>query len=178
MLPTLENETQIIIACKNGDISAFKQIYDCYGQPMLRTAIRLVGQQADAEDAVQITFVKLFRNIKKFNFKSKFSTWIFRIHLNVCFDWLRKRNRLQEQAMDKVNPNFQTKDGLRIDLEYAIDQLPEKIRACFVLFAVEGFKQTEIAEILDIQLGTVKANIFHARSRLKKLLNEYLIIKR
>lgn len=166
------NEEKIIKKCKKNDLSAYKMIYDRYGQPLLRTALRILGQQQDAEDAIQTTFLKLFRGIQNYNHSAKFSTYLFRILINVCFDILRKRKRalLHKPNKDRYfqKPNHEEKMGL----EEAIASLPHRMRACFVLFAVEEFKQSEIAELLNMSLGGVKATIYQAKRRLRTMLTE------
>lgn len=139
---------------------------------MLRLGLRMLGRQEDAEDAVQTAFLKLYRGLVKFEFGAKLSTYLFRIMINVCLDALRRRKTGQTPAFDEEPfaraPNIE----LRLQLEEAIAALPERMRACFLLFAVEEMKQTDIAEILDLSVGAVKSHIFHAKSRLRLLLAE------
>ena len=86
-------ESDIVHRCQQYDLSAYKMIYERYEQPLLHTAVRMLGQLQDAEDAVQITFLKLYRGIQNYNYSSRFSTSLFRILMNACFDILRKRKR-------------------------------------------------------------------------------------
>ena len=165
------DEEEVIRRCQQQDIEAFKMVYERYEQPLLRTARRILRQQQDAEDAVQTTFLKLYKGISRFQHRSKFSSYLFRILLNTCFDAVDKRKRRAEEPLEWSDPSSNDKYGTRLDLEDAIDRLPERMRSSFVLFAVEGFKQEEIADILNMKLGTVKANIFHAKSRLRTLLS-------
>jgi len=132
----------------------------------------MLGRQEDAEDAVQTAFLKLYRGIAQFQFGAKFSTYLFRIMMNVCFDALQKRRGNQPQSLGEIEIPQASSVELRLQLEEAIDALPERMRACFVLFAVEEMKQEQIAEILDLRIGTVKAQIFHAKARLRALLSE------
>lgn len=164
------DEKKIIRRCRKHDVDAFKMLYDRYGQPLLSTARRMLGQQQDAEDAVQTAFLKLYRNIHTFRHDSTFSTYLFRILINVCFDLIRKRERMRAQTLNVENPALKSCPELRLCLEEAIQSLPDRMRACFVLHAVEGIKQDEIAGILNISIGGVKSNIFHAKSRLRELL--------
>lgn len=156
--------------CQAGDLSAFKKIYENYEQPLLRIALRMLGQVQDAEDAVQTTFIKLYHGIKNYKFSAKFSTYLYRILLNVCYDMLGKRKRMNLLDLENVNPSYLPNNDLSIQLEAAILKLPEKMRICFVLFAVEEIKQTEIAEILKMSVGGVKSNIFHAKTKLRDML--------
>jgi RNA polymerase sigma factor (sigma-70 family) len=165
---------EIIKRCQSGDVSAFKEIYKHFEQPLLRIALRMLGQIQDAEDAVQTTFIKLYHGIKNYKYSAKFSTYLYRILMNVCYDLLGKRKKMSLQDLETVNPSYKTDNDLAIQLESAILELPEKMRACFVLFAVEEFKQTEIAEILKLSVGGVKSNIFHAKKKLREMLSKDL----
>ncbi len=167
-------DSGIIYRCQNGDLKAFKLIYLHFEQPLLRIALRTLGQQQDAEDAVQMTFTKLYRSIKNFKFSSKFSTYLFRILINICYDMLEKRKKIKTVVLENENPSYQPDEELRIEIEGAISTLPERMRICFVLFAVEEFKQTEIAEILNLTVGAVKSNIFHAKTKLRSFLAQNL----
>jgi RNA polymerase sigma-70 factor (ECF subfamily) len=153
-----------------GDLRAYEIIYQRYGQPLLRVGLRMLGRREDAEDAVQTTFLKLSRGLSKFQFDAKFSTYLFRIMMNVCFDAIRKRTQDKNRTLPAPAFASQPVIDLRLRLDEAIRKLPERMRACFVLFAVEDQKQSEIADILNLRLGTVKANIFQAKARLRRLL--------
>lgn len=162
----------IVRQCQNGNQNAFKTLYDRYGQSLLRTALRMLQNQHDAEDAVQTTFVKLYRSMKNFRYESKFSTYLFRILMNVCFDQIAKRNKMRMETLDHVIHAADPKHDLRMQLDEAISSLPDQQRACFFLFAVEELKQDEIAYVMDLSLGGVKSNIFHAKKHLRKVLAE------
>lgn len=163
------NDRAIIERCQKNDMRAYEMIFKNYGQPMLRIALRLLGNLQDAEDAVQTSFVKLFRGIKNFKFKSKFSTYLYRILINNCYDILKKKPKHQSDLEHVILQDCSV-PGLALELASAMEKLPGRMKECFVLFAVEGFKQEEIARILDINVGTVKANIFRAKEHLRGLL--------
>lgn len=174
MLPQLENEPEIIRRCQSGDLSAFRPIYDTFSQTFLRVALRLLGNQADAEDAVQGSFLKLYRGIHTFRREAAFGTFFMRILLRACFDLMHQRRRFQTETLTE-NPGLQViypDSDLKLDLQRALTRLPKRMRVCFVLFAVEGLKQEEIAAILKISVGGVKSNIFHAKSNLRRWLAE------
>ena len=169
------NESEIIQRCQQHDLSAYKMIYDRYKQPFLHTALRILGLQQDAEDAVQMTFLKLYRGIRNYNYSSKFSTYLFRILMNVCFDILRKRKRVRVHPLEDTNASYHSRHEEKMVLEEAILALPKRMRVCFVLFAVEELKQDEIAEILNITPGGVKSSIYHAKARLRARLSNLQI---
>ncbi len=160
-------------SCQKGDLRAFESIYRHFEQPLLNLGLRMLGRQEDVEDALQTTFLKLYRSIGKFKFDSKLSTYLFRIMMNVCFDFLKKNKRMKSEEIDQLrNHSYKSTVELRLQLEEAIHALPERTRACFVLFAVQELKQSEVAEVLNVNLGTVKAHVFNAKSRLRALLTD------
>ena len=130
----------------------------------------MLGDQADAEDAVQTAFIRLHRGIGRFRGEAGIGTWLMRILINACHDTLRARKPRFE--LQPAEPAPGPGPDLRLQLEEAILTLPERMRACFVLYAVEGFPQKEIAEMLRIREGTVKAQIFQARERLRAILTD------
>ncbi len=164
-------EDQIIKDCQKKNIGAYKMIYDRYEQPLLHTALRFMGQQQDAEDAVQLTFIKLYKSIHHYHFGAKFSTYLFKILINTCFDLLKKRNRLKTADIELDNLSTHTSPDTKIYLEDAILKLPKRMRICFVLHAVEGMPQKEIANMLSLTVGGVKSNVYHAKTRLRAFLS-------
>ncbi|MGH7455977.1 MAG: RNA polymerase sigma factor [bacterium] len=168
----LENEHEIIRRCQQGDLRAYETIYRHFEPPLLNLGLRMLGRQEDAEDAVQTAFLKLYRGITQFQFGAKFSTYLFRIMMNVCFDMIQKRQSDRRRTPEEPAAHFSPSIELRLQLEEAIAALPERMRACFVLFAVEELKQEEIAEILSLNIGTVKSQIFNAKTRLRALLSD------
>jgi RNA polymerase sigma-70 factor (ECF subfamily) len=168
------DERRIIRACQENDFGAFEMIYQKYEQPLLRTALRMVKQQQDAEDAVQTAFLKLYKNIRRFQYKSKFSTYLFRILINTCYDIINSKKRTETVPIEDSDKPYFSSHELCLSLEKAVEKLPHQMRACFVLFAVEEFKQKDIAKILGISIGGVKSNIFHAKCRLREMLSDSL----
>lgn len=169
--PRRMDEEALVRRCREGDLMAYRSLYERYEQPFLRTALRLLGRQQDAEDAVQETFFKLYKKVHHYRSGSNFSTYFFRILINSCTDILRTRR--SETALDAVPPVLgrESTHELRYSIEQAIAGLPEQMRTCFVLFAVEDLRQEEIAQILEISVGAVKAHVHRARARLRALLS-------
>ncbi len=168
------DEEAIVQRCRRGDLMAYRWLYERYEQPFLRTATRILGRRQEAEDAVQETFFKLHRGIQHYKSGSRFSTYFFRILINSCYDILRKRGPESVEEFDPLgvpyNPPLET--GLRSSIEEAISSLPERMRVCFVLFAVEELKMDEIAQVLQVSLGTVKASVHRARMKLRSWLSD------
>jgi RNA polymerase sigma-70 factor (ECF subfamily) len=162
-------EQELILRCQNGDVSAFKEVYYIYGTLLYRVALRMLSNRQDAEDAVQTVFVKLYQKISQFRQESRLRTYLVRMVLNICFDQLQSRRPLSE--LDETVPaTAGAEPETRLVLQQAVDELPERMRACFILFAVEGWPQQEIAEVLHISLGAVKSHIFQAKARLRSIL--------
>ncbi|MDJ0840555.1 MAG: RNA polymerase sigma factor [Acidobacteriota bacterium] len=170
----MEHEHALIQACGRGDLGAFEALYREYAPAMMRTARRMLHSREDAEDALQQAFLKLHRSLGNFRFNAKFSTFAYRIMMNVCLDMIDKSKRQVEQTAMEAGPEPRVapRGLLRLKLEQAVGELPERMRGVFVLFAVEGLSQQEIADIMDISVGTVKAQIFQAKARLRGVLGE------
>lgn len=170
---TLQDENLIIKNCQSGDLDAFEKVYRFYQKPLYHFALRMLGSHEDAEDAMQLTFLKLYRGIKGFKFKSKFSSYLTSILINACYDTLNKRKKEPAELNEEILP-FKPTNDLALDLEKAILLLPLRMRECFILFAVQGYEQSVIAEILKISVGSVKAHIFQAKQKLRQILAEPL----
>lgn len=160
---------KVIQRCQAGETKAYREIYASYGAMLFSIAMRLLGSKEDAEDAVQNTFIKLHRHIGQFRFESKFSSYLVRILINVCHD-LNKKNNTLLKLYDDGDIGQENFTEWALTLEKAIQMLPFKMRECFVLYAVEGFKQKEIADMLNLNEGTVKAHIFQAKARLREII--------
>ncbi len=166
-------EQDIVRGCKEGDADAFRMVYDQYGDVLYRTALRMLRNREDAEDAVQTAFVKLYRGIGNFDGRSKLSTYLFRILVNVCLDLVEKnKKKTRSFHLHGSKPSATPAHDLRLTLEDAIGQLPPRQRACFILFAIEERQQTEIARILGLSVGGVKSNLYHAKRQLRAILSE------
>jgi len=161
-------EAELIRRCQQGEITAFKALYDSHSTMLYSIAIRMLEIKEDAEDALQNCFTNLYKNIGQFKGQAKFSSYLVRILMNCCYDILSKRRKDYETAEEHLALDVQNEWSL--SLEKAITLLPLKMRECFILFAVEGFKQNEIAESLEISEGAVKAHVFQAKKKLREIL--------
>jgi RNA polymerase sigma-70 factor (ECF subfamily) len=139
--------------------------------------MNLLGNESDAEDAVQESFLKLYRGLPGFKGGSLLSTWLYRILVNTCFDLGRRRAHspeVPEDADEGGAARARREAGasppdppLRLTLERLLDGLDPQPRAVFVLFEIEGFKHREIAGILGIPEGTSRYALFEAKKRLQ-----------
>ncbi|MCP4573890.1 MAG: sigma-70 family RNA polymerase sigma factor [bacterium] len=164
----LDNEQALIERCRRGQLDAFEEIFRHYEPLLLRLAGRMLEDREAAEDAVQDAMVKAYRSIGRFRAEATLSTWLYRIVANTCYDRLAKRKR--EGWVDLENASEPAAGGhaeIRHHLRRALAGLTPKLKTCFVLYAQEGYKQREIAEMLGLQEGTVKAHVFRAKEQLR-----------
>jgi RNA polymerase sigma-70 factor (ECF subfamily) len=166
------DEIAILERCRAGDLDAYRRIYERYEQPLLRTAWRMLGRRQEAEDAVQETFLKLYRSLASYRHGSVFSTFLFRILINTCTDMLRKRRHVEFADWDaEALPAAPGTDApVSAHLAQAVDRLPGRMKTCFLLNAVEEFTLRETAEMLSINIGSVKTNVHRARKKLRSWL--------
>ncbi len=166
-------EDDVLIArCRAGDLSAYRLLFDRYEQPMLRMGMGMLGGREDAEDAVQETFLKLHRSLDRIvpGAEGRVRAYLFRILRNTCLDILRQKRGKAAADVDVESLPGRARPEERLTLEAALDSLPPRMKSCFVLAAVEQLKYDEIAQVMGLRLGTVKATVHQARGRLKSFL--------
>jgi len=163
-------EAEAVARCARGDVSGYRWLYDRYGQPLLRSAFRILGRREEAEDAVQDTFLKLHRHIGQIKIGSTFSTYLFRILINTCTDILRKREAGYPVSTTDMDIPVHSSHEIRHALDEAVTALPERMKACFVLCEVEEFSYAEVAGMLGLHIGSVKVSVHRARKKLRKWL--------
>ncbi|MEA2488720.1 MAG: hypothetical protein QOH21_512 [Acidobacteriota bacterium] len=167
-------DRQLAASCTRGDTRVFEDIYRRYGDRMKSIAWNHLGNVSDAEDAVQETFLKIHRSASTYTGEASFSTWIFRILVNTCYDVLRKRRRRIEESPieDMVETAERTApsvdDAKRITLHKLLHELPEQRRSVFTLFEIEGLSHAEIGEILGISEGNSKWILFATKKELQQ----------
>lgn len=169
--PTAEEE--LVEGCRTGNIEAFERLYEAHGPRMKSIAMNLLGNAADAEDAVQEAFLKIYRAARGFRGQSAFTTWVYRVLVNTCYDLMRRGRRRPEMvASDAVElpPARGADHPLRLSLEQCLGRLRPRHRSVFLLFEVEGFSHREIGEILDVPEGTSKTLLFTAKRELQGML--------
>jgi RNA polymerase sigma-70 factor (ECF subfamily) len=168
-LPEHPTETELAEACRRGQVRAFEHLYRVHSARMKSLAFHLLGSRADAEDTVQEAFLKVCRAARGFEGNSSLSTWIYRILINCCYDTIRKKQRLAENA---APAEFRAESNvtLKVALERALSALNERQRMVFLLFEVEGLRHSEIAAILEVPEGTSRSWLFEAKCQLKRML--------
>src|SRR5882757_7818603 len=160
-----EDDLRLARACADVDSDVFASIYDRHGERMKSIAYHQLGNISDAEDAVQETFLKVHRAASSYNGEAAFTTWLYRILINTCYDLLRKRSRrIREAPIDDVVAGSRAAhavdDVKRMALRKLLNELPEQRRTVFALFEIEGLSHAEIAGILDITEGNSKWILF------------------
>ncbi len=158
--------------CRQQDVSAYEQFFRLYGGRMKSVAWNLLGNREDAEDAVQDTFMKVFRSVEGFQGQAAFSTWVFRILVNTCRDAIRTRGRRAEEPEQSKEIGAQNNPVASIALERALKKLNPRQREVFLLADSEGFSHAEIAAMLDIPEGTSRGLLCEARRALRLALTE------
>ena len=185
---SLEDDA-LVKKAKGGDEVAYKKLVDKYRRALYFHILKMIKDKEQVNDLVQETFVKAFDNLSTYSTNYAFSTWLYRIATNHTIDYLRKK-KLQTLSIDEP---VQTRDGeMRMQLpdesagtdrhiirtqrqkivQEAISDLPEKYRKVIQLRHMEEKSYQEIADVLDLPLGTVKAHIFRARELLYKALKD------
>jgi RNA polymerase sigma-70 factor (ECF subfamily) len=172
-----------------GDRAALEELFQRYRSLAYRVAHRLLGNEADALDAVQEGFIKALVHLQGFQHRSTFKTWLLRVVSNASLDLGRQRGRREAQSLESLGHGEQDRPepltledpalGLhRHDLRQAIDQalsqLPEAQRQTFVLHAEAELSYREVAEILGISIGTVMSRLYYARQKLRAHLEPWM----
>jgi RNA polymerase sigma-70 factor, ECF subfamily len=179
-------DQEIVAQCRNGDWEAFAKLVLKYQSRVLTLAARIVDNRSEAEDIAQDIFVKVFQSLHDFRGAARFSTWLYRITVNHCLNHLRRRTRQQQTLMvtepegwmqesSTTNPHKTLEQKERWALVQAKLQLlsPEH-RTIVLLRDFEGLSYDEIADVLQLESGTVKSRLHRARMELKALLEPYL----
>lgn len=185
------DEKALIKEAQRGNILAFESLVKNYDRHVLQLAYNMVNNAQDAEDIYQEVLVRVYKNLHRFEFKSEFSTWLYRIVVNYCINFNKKRRRLKAYSIDK---EFQNSDEnwektvrseeqnpeeyflnveLSREIETALQQLSPKQKTVFILRHYHGHKLKKIAGIIKCSEGTVKNYLFRATQKMQRQLKEY-----
>ena len=180
-------DKELVKKAKSGDREAFEQLVTEYEKKVYATAYRFMGSEADAMDMSQEVFIRVFRFLDKFNEESSFSTWLYRITVNVCKDGIKKRSGRSELPLeipDEDNDTYVNEISdtrydpselyemteLKREIKQGIDTLPQNYREIIIMRDICGLTYEEISRSLELEIGTVKSRISRARERLRKYL--------
>jgi RNA polymerase sigma-70 factor, ECF subfamily len=179
------DETELLRRARNGDSRAFGALVERYQRRVVGVAMAVVHNQDDALELAQETFVRAYENIGKFESRSSFSTWLYRIAANIAIDFRRREgrhmvlrgneaenelNRLPSKLGDSFNEVARSELNQRIN--NALKELTPEHRAVILLREVEGLSYDEISEILQCPRGTVMSRLHYARNRLRGILKD------
>lgn len=169
-----------------GDQGAFAQLFERYRERVYRIAYGWCFDSQTALDLVQDVFVKVYRSLDRFRKEASFWTWLCRIAINRCLDFVRKKERTKETPVEDPQELSQAANGsespvdelelseLKGALTGAIDALSPEARSAFILRFFDNLSYKEIAAALDCSIGTVMSRLFYARQKLRDLLKDYL----
>jgi len=171
------SDKQLLQRVKESDTRAFSALVDRYKVKLFNLLYRMLQNREEAEDILQETFLRVFREKESYDPSYAFSTWIYTIALNLCRNQLKRRKRFRFFGMDLIKDDrryaVETRvqsDGLSSTLDRAIASLPVKYRTVFVLREVNQLSYEEMAESLSVPLGTVKSRVNRARLMLRDKL--------
>jgi RNA polymerase sigma-70 factor (ECF subfamily) len=188
------DDLTLVKRVRGGDQRAFKLLVERYQRKVYAVALGMLKDKEEAMDVSQDAFVKVYKYLDHFKGDSSFYTWLYRITANICIDRIRKRGGAEHVEFDEsvatdasearigalgsrlgTNPQ---KSALRRELaekiQEALAQVPEKHRAILLLREIEGMSYEDLARTLEIPKGTVMSRLFHARTKVQKILSEYL----
>jgi len=191
----MEAEKHLVQSVLKGNRDAFRDLISAYERLVAHIVFRMVRNEVDREDICQEVFVKVYQNLSRFNFKSKLSTWIGRIAYNTTLNYLEKKrvplyhdlggsSRGEEKRKkspdsdvafmsDEVGPEDQLLENeIHRNLHEQISRLPVLFRTVITLYHLEHMSYIDIADIMNLPVGTVKSYLFRARKRLKEQLLE------
>ena len=186
-----KEELQLIEQVKKGDISAFRKIMETHQEKIYYLTYDMTGNRQDAEDLSQEVFIKAYHSIKKFRGDAKLSSWLYRVAVNTCIDKKRKKKEIpvnisDDQSEDRndslqysdkdpnSNPEYLAESELmQKNIKNALQRLSPRERSVFVLRHYNDLQISEIANILNLSIGTVKSLIFRAIQKLKDELSFY-----
>ena len=161
-----EPDVAVIRAAGRGDLAAFEELVRAYQPEVWRFLRHLVRDPSQAEDLTQETFIRVYRNIAGFRFRSKFSTWVLQVARNVAIDALRARDRRRALLEVLPAPAAQPDGSVGVEINHALAALPLPQRESFLLVEVLGLTYREAALAVGVAEGTVKSRVFHARRQL------------
>lgn len=170
------SEFELIQKSKEGDHSAFRLLVEQNQNFLYAVAYKILGNEDDALDAVQDSFVKVWKKLHLFDTKQIFKTWLYRIISNTCLDILRQQKTKPMERISIADLNRFIEDNtleikeMVIMVYDLVHQLPEKQRVVFVLRDLEGLSVAEVSKILKLSSSKIKSNLYNARIQMRKML--------
>lgn len=188
-----KTDTQLILSAQQGDSAAFEELVYRYDRQVLNIAKSFRNSDDDAKDIYQEVFMRVFRGLKDFQFKSEFSTWLFRITTNVCISYQTRKkdmDSIDREIGNNDDDSYTLADSLAGDYETdapmlnaemlnhvnaALEQLPPRQKLAFTLKYFEDYKIREIAQMLQCTEGSVKRYLFNASNKMREKLKKIFL---
>jgi RNA polymerase sigma-70 factor (ECF subfamily) len=193
VVPMTRTDEELVARSKTGDKESFDQLVKRWERPIFALAYRTLGREEEARDITQETFLRAFRALSGFKGDAKFSSWLYRIALNLCRDWMRKERRAPlvavpegvelEDLAAKGGPTETVEDlaaraELGREVARAMAFLPSEQRQAIILKEYHGLTFQEIADLMGCPLSTVKTRVYQGLSTLRNQLGEQLTPRR
>jgi len=177
LIPTAETERKLINKAQQGDKQAFGELVRFHHQGVINVVYRMCGDAQVAEDAAQDAFIRAWQNLPGYKPQSAFRNWLYRIAVNAALDMLRREPKYAED-IDEIplaSPGIRPEGAiiqaeLSLQIQQAVLSLPKASRSVLILREYEGLTYRDIANTLDIPLGTVMSRLNYARNRLRDIL--------
>lgn len=180
------DENKLIERAINGDPAAFNRLMEMHEKRMYAVALRMFGNREDAQDCLQEAMLRAYRSIGNFKAQSSFGTWVYRITMNTCLDEIRRKKNKQNASLDGMldlgwSPSDESavpeKQVIRKELNRKINQcireLPEDMRSAIIMRDIHGYSYDEIAETLNVNVGTIKSRISRGREKLREKMSDF-----
>lgn len=175
-----DKEFELVRQAAAGNTFAFRELYDNNFSRVYAVCLRISRDPDTAEELTQEVFIKAWEKLSSFQFGSKFSSWLHSIAVNQFLMMKRSEKRLSERVSEltymidteQLHNKSKHHHDARIDIEQALEKLPEQARIAFVLHDIEGYKHHEISGIMNIEIGTSKAHLHRARRMLREELTK------
>ena len=169
----------------SGDLNSFRRLVEYYQPLVYSIAFRFLRNSADSEDIVQECFLKVWKNLSTYKLDYKFSTWIYKIVVNLCMDQFRKKKIIKTIYYEDIPGSVTNPGAEKYNLEdtiitnemiryvnIAVDNLSPKQKMIFVLSELEGIENDEISKILNVSTGNIKSNLYYARKNIRIYLDK------
>lgn len=172
----VSTDEELVTAARSGDREAMNTLLSRHHARIFAICRRIAGNEADAADASQEALIAIVRRLDRFDGRSSFSTWSYRVATNACLDELRRRKRRPEPTdpvdlpVDAENDDLGELLGTQMEVHDALDQLPERYRAPVAMRDLADMEYSEIAIALDLPPGTVRSRIARGRAALYEIL--------
>lgn len=180
------DENKLIERASGGDPAAFNRLMEIHEKRMYAVALRMCANREDAQDCLQEAMLRIYRSIGGFKGQSSFGTWVYRITMNTCLDELRRKKNKQNTSLDNMldqgwspaddssSPEKHVmQNEMRKNIADSIRDLPDDMRSAIIMRDIHGYSYEEIADMLNVNVGTIKSRISRGREKLREKLSKF-----